>query len=175
MPQFSETEKTNIDIKMIISSIRKIDELAMSFYARIKVILQWKDARITFKDLTANTTFLSKKWFDQIWLPPLYFHNTKKNIPILKGHPIEVDVLKLGKPKPNKLSELHEGTLFSGEENHLKLVSKNDLTYICIFKLSRFPFDIQVCNVEIRLPAELRKYTVLTPKHLIYEGNLSNE
>ena len=145
----------------------------MTFTSEVKIFLRWRDQRITFKDLAQSRKVLSKVWHDQIWLPPLYFSNTKENKQILNSNSIEVSIIRHGQPSLNKISELNEANIFKGEENELELYSVNDLTFKCNFELWNYPFDVQHCSVNVKIPSELRNYTILNPIQFIYTGTFN--
>ena len=113
---------------------------------------------------------MSKDWQDQIWLPSLYFSNTKENKDVLSGNSIEVVIIPQGQATPNKKSELNEANTFKGKENYLELESWNELTFKCNFELWRYPFDVQQCSINVKIPPELRNYTVLNPIEITYTG-----
>ena len=169
-PHLSRSRKTDVKIRMRINSITKIDELSMSFNAECMLWINWIDERIVFKNLAKTNTALNKAWQDQIWLPPLYFSNEKDNARILDEDHLHVDILRQAESTLNELSELDEANLFSGGSNELQLFSGGEHIFRCQFKLNRFPFDVQLCRVNLKLPAQLRDYTVLVPKELTYEG-----
>ena len=171
-PHLSHSRKTDIKISMSINSITKIDELSETFNAECKLWINWIDERIVFKNLAENGNFLDKDWQDQIWLPPLYFSNEKDNARILDEDSLHVNVLRQAESTSNELSELDEANLFSGESNELQLLSAGEHTFGCQFKLNRFPFDVQYCKVNLKVPTKLKDYTVLQPKELTYEGIL---
>ena len=98
-----------------------MNELVEEFNAEILVNLWWKDPRITFKNLRADGNYLNKYWQKHIWLPPLYFSNTRGNSPLLGEDSITLEVLQQGSPKLESDKELNEGEIFSGEENELLL------------------------------------------------------
>mgnify|MGYP001479921443 CR=1 FL=1 len=114
-PPFTGSKKTDINISIHIGSIDTIDELAKTFTSEVDIILRWRDQRITFRNLAHSKKVLSKAWHDQIWLPPLYFSNTKGNQQILSGSQIVVAIVLLGQPLLNKISELNEENIFKGE------------------------------------------------------------
>ena len=172
-PPFTGSNKTNIDIKIVIASIEDIDELLMTFTSEVKIFVRWRDQRIIFRNLAQSKKVLSNVWRDQIWLPPLYFSNTKENKQILNGNYVEVAIIPCGQPLLNKISELNEGNLFKGGENDLELYSVNELTFKCNFELWNYPFDVQDCSVNVKIPSELRNYTILNPKQFIYSGILT--
>ena len=69
--------RTSITVDMEILSIKNIDEMSMTFEAELTIKLKWKDPRLKFKDLKETGNYLEKSLLDQIWLPKLYFVNTK--------------------------------------------------------------------------------------------------
>ena len=178
-PPFTGSNKTIIDIRLDIGSIGDIDELSMTFTSVVKIFLRWRDQRITYRNLVrpnlaqSKKKELSKVWYDQIWLPPLYFSNTKESIQILSGNSIEVAINPHGQQEGyyvNKISELNEANIFKGEENDLELQSGNELTFKCHFELWRYPFDLQHCSVNVEIPSEWRNYIILNPIEFIYSG-----
>ena len=172
-PPTFDLYKTEISIIMDIRSITKIDEMAMTFEAEVHIHLSWRDRRIEFQDLKIDGTFLNKTWQDQIWLPPLYFSNAAGNIPISSGDTVGVKVLKQGIPNLKNAMELNEGKIFLGKENDLELNSKHEGLFRCNYKLSNFPFDTQRCSINIKVPNEIKNFTNINPKQLIYSGTNS--
>ena len=117
--------------------------------------------------LSKTGNFLNKLSQDQIWLPPLYYSNTKEDASINVVH---VEILRQGEPENNDISELNEGWIFKGAENELRLVAKDEPTFRCSFNLSRFPFDVQECSIDISIPKENRDYLTLIPIKVEYLG-----
>ena len=169
-PPFLRSHKTKVRVELKIFAISKIDELTNSFKADVKIALKWVDNRIIFNNLEKNGNILDRFWQDQIWLPPLIFKNTEERVPILMGKEVRVEVLRQGEPKKCEVSQMHEGNQFSGDKNELQLVAKDVLFYNCVFELSWFPFDVQHCSIDIRIPKQLRDYTTLIPYRVVYKG-----
>ena len=97
MPEYSGKDKTKIAVDSELEGITDINQLAMTFHGDIKIILRWRDGRITFKDLGINGTFLNKYWRDKIWLPPLYFSNSVGKKPLSTDEGFVVEVLRRDK------------------------------------------------------------------------------
>jgi hypothetical protein len=170
-PPFLRSHKTEVRLGLFIQQISQIDELAKTFKGELYIRLKWRDHRITFNNLDKNgSKFLNRFWKDQIWLPPFYYSNTVDDVPILMGNRVRVEIKRRGEPKRNDVSRINEDYQFSGEENELNLVAKDEVTYKCNFDLSWFPFDTQHCSIIIAIPKELRKYTILIPYKLEYWG-----
>jgi hypothetical protein len=78
---------------MEIFSIKNIYEMSMTFEAELRITFKWKDPRLTFKDLKKTGNYLEKSLHDQIWLPNLYFGNTKGNLQVLADDSMTVQVI----------------------------------------------------------------------------------
>ena len=152
---------------MQISSISNIDELEMIFTAKLKITLQWRDKRITYKNLKPNGTFLSKSWLNKIWIPPLTFAtNTNAYFKITDSDSVIGKVSKEGSPSVIDDSEIHEGNTFKGEEQDLLLFVQHRDNFECKFELSMYPFDTQKCSIKTKVTQEFRQFVTLVPKKL---------
>ena len=171
-PPATYSKKTEIKVTAQINGITNIDQISMNFRGDIKLKLQWRDSRIKFKDLRSEGTFLTKHWMDRIWLPPLILSNTVGNMPILRDESIVVKIIKQGTHFHNNNIDVHEGMLFQGSENDIQLDGQYETTFKCLFELQRFPFDTQNCTINLKIPDEIRNYTILKPKDLHYTGTL---
>ena len=89
----------------------------------------------------------------------------------LHQNSIVVEIKRLGKAEPTKVTELDEGNVFKGDENDLLLYTLHKHNFCCLFELSKFPFDVQKCSIDINVPNEIRNYVALHPKMLNYSGN----
>ena len=169
LPPISLSEKTSITVSVIVDSVTKVDELEMTFKARLKIYLQWRDERITFKNLAAGGNVLSIKKQKKIWIPNGIFSNTEGKLKITKDQSLVTKVLRQGLPMRH-MSELNEETIYKGAENDLKVVVLHEPTFNCVFDLSNFPFDTQDCSMDIKVSPAFQKYTVIMPLRLIYSG-----
>ena len=169
-PPFLRSHKTKVRVELKIFAISKIDELTNSFKADVKIALKWVDNRIIFNNLEKNGNILDRFWQDQIWLPPLYFSNTDEKVPILTGKHVQVEVLRQGEPEKIDVSRINEGNQYSGDKSELHLTARDVLFYNCVFELSWFPFDVQHCSIDIKIPKQLRNYTTLIPNRVEYKG-----
>ena len=93
---------------MEIREVYDIDEILMKFHSEVKIVLQWKDSRLTFKNLANEGNFLDEFWQDQIWLPPITYSNTENDGKISLTDDIIVEILRQGIGTPNPVTELDE-------------------------------------------------------------------
>ena len=169
LPPISLSGKTSIAVSVTVDSVTKIDELEMTFKARLQIYLQWRDERITFKNLAAYGNVLSMEKQKKIWIPNGIFSNTEGNTPITKGQSLVAMVLRQGLSMRH-MSELNEETIYYGAENDLKVIVLHEPTFNCVFDLSNFPFDTQDCSMDIKVSSAFQNYTVMIPHKLIYSG-----
>ena len=147
--------------------------MEMSFTAEVFIILKWKDPRITFRDLKANGNFFSEEMLDLIWLPRIIFANTAENANVLKKGSFWVEVLNEGTPKLMNRFEIHEGYLYSGNENRLVLRTAVQHNFHCDFRLKNYPFDTQTCDITLVSEQATLFYATLIPNSLEYNGKNS--
>ena len=83
---------------------------------------------------------------------------------------IVVKILKQGQSIHNEMSDLHEETLYLGDENDLQLDGQYETTFKCLFELKNFPFDTQHCTMNLKIPHGIRNYTKLKAKKLTFTG-----
>ena len=169
LPPISLAGKTPITVSVIVDSVTKIDELEMTFKARLKIYLQWRDERLTFKNLASDGNVLSMEKQKKIWIPNGIFLNTEGKLKITKDQSLVTKVLRQGLPMRH-MSELNEETIYKGAENDLKVVVLHEPTFNCVFDLSNFPFDTQDCSMDINISPAFQKYTLIKPLKLIYSG-----
>ena len=173
-PPNIKDQKPFITLKMDIQSIKSIDEIAMEFRAEVNVLLQWRDPRITYKNLAEKDNFLNRLWINKIWLPHLAFSNTELNRRISiddeGDDSVMVKIIRKGLPEFNALNYLNEGNKFNGSENDLQLSVTHQCNFRCKFDLAEFPFDAQKCSIDFQMPWLDRKHMILQPSEVQYLG-----
>ena len=60
-----------------------------------------------------------------------------------------VIISPIGKPSYSKIEDVDENMIFSGRENPLLYNRTYTKSFRCNFKLSLYPFDTQVCKIEM--------------------------
>ena len=154
--------------------IDRIDVQNLQFNMKLEVILRWLDPRIEYfqnlkpefrgniihqKSSEPGTDSL----FDlHIWFPPLMFSNTVQPKSIKLEDNSILGVLRTGNGTPAEIGHLHEALHYKSEENQLEMRTTVVSAFKCNFKLVYYPFDVQVCYVEIKVPEELQSRVNLT-------------
>ena len=92
---------------------------------------------------------LTEEEINMLWLPRLVYWNTDQEETTRLGVEWEwttdIFVEREGVAKRNSPKEIDEAELFQGSENSLKMEQTYTHAFQCVFDLSKYPFDTQVC------------------------------
>ena len=132
---------------MAISNIHDIQE---TFQAKFTITLEWYDNRLIYFYLR-NSNMIGSEEKNQIWIPPLVFNNSDSNQMITNSQSSTVFVHKRGKRELLDISNVNEGDTYKGSENPLVYTADYDLVNHCVFKFYYYPFDTQVCEIQVSL------------------------
>ena len=76
----------------------------------------------------------------------------------------------VGTATKRSLSHVHNEEIFSGKENPLIFARYYESTFSCDFKLARFPFDTQACEIPVS-----KRYRVLMTAFLNEHWNVKKK
>ena len=144
-----------MSIGLHIYDIPEIQELEMKYMVKLKVVMQWYDSRILFRNLklsqeakigcTKNDNQLSKIEIDKIWTPKLLFDNSLiGSIEAGRHNDLEVsddigrgyvDIMRLQMPQKNSLEEMYENYVYLGKENAIRMKNYAFVMLQCKFDL----------------------------------------
>ena len=129
-----------------------IEEINYSVRFKFKITLRWQENRVTFQNLKHDSTnnMLSQEEVSELWLPRVIYWNTDQEETTRLGAEGEwsTDILveREGGAKRNSMTDIDEAEIFQGIENSLRMEQTYTHAFQCNFKLSRYPFDMQVLN-----------------------------
>ncbi|XP_022320066.1 glycine receptor subunit alpha-3-like [Crassostrea virginica] len=129
-PNFNDDFATKVECQLAIDSFDSINEVDMDFTVSIMLHLSWVDARFTTWT-SGNDDILEfdSKRLDNIWTPDLFFPNEKSAF----IHHVFM---------PNKMLRVYGG----GKVSYTVRLS---LTLSCPMDLRNYPFDKQICKIEM--------------------------
>ena len=144
----------HVDVKVgaYIINIGNFDDLAMTYSVKFVLKLKWYDHHLTYAYLKDDyhENMLGYEMKHAIWLPPLSLNNTEGNIWVSVDEPSsKVYILKEAKPVVAPATKLDEVHYYSGHENELYFTDEYEPKFSCSFDLACFPFDTQVCGMEV--------------------------
>ena len=160
-----ENDKAQVKVSIHIKNVAHVKELSMEFEVCVKIIMEWYDQRIDFRNLKKDeklNVINSKELRDSLWLPSLLFQNSNSRERTQIDEEASLVVRRLGKSKPNDLTEIHEDSIYSGSENPLILSRYYTVKLNCLFELKYYPFDKQRCPIMLEIPFELKTQMNLT-------------
>ena len=150
-PRKKEGDALDVKVKFIIDAIQNVKELHMTFSSKLTLMLEWHDERILFSNLKKEdlTNLVGYDKASNIWIPPLIFNNTQENKMVVLDKTASLFVNKRGEPEMAALSLINEDYFYKGSDNILSYWIDYKLTYSCVFRLERYPFDTQTCQIEV--------------------------
>ena len=150
-PPRKEGHPLDVKVTVIIVAISEVQELHMIFTSKLTVVLEWKDERVTFSNLKPEdlTNLIGHEKATDLWIPPLIFNNTKKNVKVVHSETANLFVNQRGPAKVESLSSVNENFLYQGSENILVYRIDYEMTYNCVFDLTAYPFDTQTCTIQV--------------------------
>ena len=163
-----------INIVINIESLENIQEVKMSFYAKFNLVAEWYDDRLTWNDLN-DDKFLNipdQEVINRLWVPVVIFDNTENKFETPLDKKSRLVVQKKGKYTLAPVTETEETAYYKGSENKLEYSRDFFLRFKCRFELQNYPFDTQICTINIKKPSKEDKFLRYIPKHVAYTGPL---
>ena len=163
--KFPPVPNIRVGLYVKLYNILEIQELEEKYTTKVKIELTWSDSRISFRNLKLddNADMLNKDEISQIWTPNLLFLGSNgigyvepgQNTAGLSEKFIAsgyVNILRKGIPRNNSVEEIDEDYIFAGSENLIRMKNYITANLDCKFDLQMYPFDSQVCSIEIIKP-----------------------
>mgnify|MGYP002048537561 FL=1 len=170
LPPKKRYEKTDLEIHMDLLIISQIEAINMKFASKLQLSVQWNDSRITYLHLKQSGNNLDDNYANQIWIPNLTFFNSEHSSDtVSEKEKIHLEVLRKGQPVGADHTSLEEEKFYSGVDNSLLFKGLYDHSFECIYDLSSYPFDTQLCSVVIDVGLEHRQDLALSG-HCQYSG-----
>ena len=141
-----------VKVAALITSIGNFDDLTMSYSIKFVLILKWFDHHLTFANLKPNyhDNMVGYEKKHAIWIPPVCMNNSEGNVWVSVDEPSsKVYIERQGTHTVGPLSEIHETHYYSGDENNLIFEAEYENNFHCNYNLHCFPFDTQVCGMEV--------------------------
>ena len=88
----------------------------------------------------------------------MIFDNSAANKILKNDEKTRMNVIKEGKPKLNSPMDLHETFIFKGNENILQYKREYQMEMQCEYNLRMYPFDYQVCTIDVYVPLIKQEY-----------------
>ena len=146
---YNHPEELSVEVSIFLLNVNRI-ALPSTFDVKFNLILKWKDYRLQYHYLQKNN-FIDAETRQRIWIPPLIFSNTADNKILYNDETTVMLIMKEGNFTLNSDRDLHEYTIFRGDENSIEYLREYHFTFQCHYDLAHFPFDNQVCSIDVEV------------------------
>ena len=105
-----------------------------------------------------------------MWIPPVFFENTKDSDEILNDKVASAYVTRNGTFNLVGLDEFYNTEVYLGSENPITLSRIYRKEFICIYEIAWYPFDTQRCRITLSIVGNSDEFVNLLPGNLRYSG-----
>ena len=158
-PPVEEGEtKLSVLTSISLHSVSSLDPILASYEAEFTVTLQWRDERLSFNNLRAESNMnpIRPAEIEKIWFPEFYFDNTRQKVKNIIDDSAVLRVLRNGSGSLSSSEDTENKLIFRGGENWLRYQRFYSQHFQCNFYLDWYPFDYQTCFIDIKTPLNTR-------------------
>lgn len=157
-------EPVNVALNVTILAFPLISTLELSFLADFVLLMKWADPRLVFANLRDKIELnsLSLKLQTSIWTPTLSFPNARQAEGTVVDSGSGSKVLKQGVPLSDDFSQAVEATMYKGSDSPIIMQREYYVIFNCDYELTMYPFDTQICKIELEVNGIPDKYLTLS-------------
>ena len=150
--------KLSVLTSVSLHSVSSLDPILASYEAEFTVTLKWKDERLRFNNLRAESNMnpIRPAETEKIWFPEFYFDNTREKVKNIIDDSAVLRVLRNGSGSLSSSEDTENKLIFRGGENWLQYQRFYSQIFHCDFYLHWYPFDIQTCYLDIKPASDIR-------------------
>ena len=171
-PPFKKGEKLPVRLNIDIFNILDIQEVLNMIKLKFNLGATWYDSRLEYHNLKRDSEMNSLIFAEaqMIWVPTILFFNTQDHLTTsmdIKAV-VQVAMKQNGTLIGPTISE--DIMVFEGVKNQLELSRVYKIEFICEYDMQYYPFDIQVCNINMVMAGSAALFIDLEPGTLLYSG-----
>ena len=173
-PPKSQDQKFNqITLKLTLLNILDIDIVKSRIETQFKMMISWYDGRLSFKNLKPDE---HNNWVtneENIWIPKLRFHNTESKATTLSDSESWITIKSEGNFSNSDVVSLENTRNYIGSENKLTQTRTYNINFLCNYKLGWYPFDTQICfmNISLLKPEDQFTLQLVKPDDIPFNGS----
>ena len=157
-----------VNISAEVVDILSVNEVEQSFKLKIILLMSWYDYRLTYHNLKINR-MSNIPTYDEVinlWVPAIIFDNTKYNDVTNLDNLVTISLAREVEPSQSEDHIVDEIEIFKGSENKIIYERGFTKTLKCIYQLHRYPFDTQVCTVNLKVGKFQRRLMKIIPEQI---------
>ena len=171
-PPDEKTGKTQVMMSVEVINILEIHEVDESIKIRFIIKRSFFDQRLTYRNLKpgTNKNRLSRDEENSVWKPWLIFYNVavKSNIEDFDRTIHSINMSPKKAPRKAELTYNNNVYLYKGSEHYQVIEMDYTITWICVYDMSMYPFDNQICTMDFVIKDSETMNVV--PHNLTYQG-----
>ena len=152
--------------------VQDIQEVAQYLELKLKISLQWKDARLQFYNIkqqeNMNTLSLDEQLL--IWTPTIIFWNTKQQLRTSNDQNTFASIRREARGTIIGKETNQDIEVYGGVENGITISRVYSIRFYCNYEMAWYPFDQQTCHIKMVMDGVLDNYADLLPGNLIFSG-----
>ena len=160
-----------INVSMSIIDILKIEEVHHKFMLKFRLSLEWFDFRVKYynlkKDRSSNA--MSTEEVERLWIPFLVFENTDHSEATEGTKDTELTLTREGEYITSDMDQVEEINIFEGQFNRITFEQIYTKQFECVYDLVLYPFDTQVCTVNLIVRKLESSVMSILPSRLVME------
>ncbi|KAK7081342.1 hypothetical protein SK128_000315, partial [Halocaridina rubra] len=149
-PQQTDRSAVIVGVTTNITAIRTFSLLELMIAFDTVVSFRWKDARLTFSNLKENIEMNLIGKDTKLWHPEVFYEEGSGSKVDTIERITQIYAQRDALPLPDSYIRLKEDEQYKGGENDLVEIRTLTVKSNCLFDLSMYPFDVQVCQLLIR-------------------------
>ena len=152
--------------------VQDIQEVAQYLELKLKITMRWKDARISYYNIKQQQDMNSLTMDEQqaLWTPTIVFWNTKEQLRTVNDRNTFASIEREGNGTMIEKEINEDIEVYSGAENGITISRVYSIQFYCEYQMAWYPFDQQVCDVEMLMDGVLDNYADLIPGELEFSG-----
>jgi hypothetical protein len=169
-PKNKDKDFNRIRLSLTLLNILDIDIVKSRIETQFKMQISWYDARLNFKNLKPED---HNNWVtidENIWIPKLRFHNTESKATTMSDSESWITIKREGNFSYSDAGSLENTHNYVGSENEITQTRTYNINFICNYMLGYYPFDTQICFMNISFLRLTDKYTLqlVQPENISY-------
>ena len=158
----------SINVSVILEKVLQISESDQEYDLKFTLILEWYDNRLNYYNLKYNqfSNAVSNEDISRLWIPSIIFRNTRENDIVKADDDVVVTVAREGNFTRSKNDIAEEINIFKGSENRIVFESSYTKSFSCEYQLQMYPFDLQVCTINLEIRKLEKSSVLLFPKEI---------
>ena len=172
-PPLLEGGKLPVELSMDIFNILDIQEVQNTITLKFDLQAKWFDSRLSFYNLKLDKQMNTLIYVESqmIWVPYILFFNTKNHLTSQNDEQTFVTVLRNQEGRLIGTTVNEDIMIYDGATNPIKLNRVYQIEFICEYDMQFYPFDIQVCNIDLIMAGSAEKFIELLPGKLTFSGS----